>query len=246
MKLSSCTLAEKSTTPSWNEPFGEKQKFPVNPATDGHSHRQAFCQAPATRVNHGKTRKIDPEAKFWRVLDCSLHLFVEKGYHRVSIPDIVAASGVSTGAIYNLFSNKECLARTLHQQVLEGFHDKLIERLLDCETAYEKLRAFALLIFELTDIEPITMEYLLFMKHSEFMHCKAPICLSEPFRLIRDVVRDGMASGEIRQGDYFVSAASYTGAILRPVQLKLECALGPPLSDLADDLITNAWAAIKA
>jgi len=90
------------------------------------------------------------------------------------------------------------------------------------------------------------MEYLLFMKHEEFMDGMAPICMTEPFRLIRQIVTDGMANGEIRQGNYFISAVSYTGAILRPAQLNLECVLEGSLSEMADELIANAWAAIKA
>lgn len=193
-----------------------------------------------------KVRTIDPEKKYYQVLDCALELFVKKGYHRVSIPDIVTASGISTGAIYNLFGNKENLARTLHQQILDGFHNEFVTRLIDCETAYEKLRVFAELVYEKTDCDPITMEYLLFMKHAEFMDGMPPICMTEPFRLIRQVVTDGMASGEIRRGNYFISAVSYTGAILRPAQLKLECVLEGPLCAMAEELIANAWAAIKA
>lgn len=193
-----------------------------------------------------KVRTIDPEAKYHQVLDCALQLFVKKGYHRVSIPDIVAASGVSTGAIYNLFGNKENLARTLHQQILDGFQSEFVNRLDTCDTAYEKLRAFAELVYTETDHDPITMEYLLFMKHAEFMDGMAPICMTEPFRLIRQIVIDGMASGEIRQGNYFILAVSYTGAILRPAQLKLECVLEGPLGDMAEELIANAWAAIKS
>ncbi|WP_224746879.1 TetR/AcrR family transcriptional regulator [Pelovirga terrestris] len=193
-----------------------------------------------------KVRTIDPETKYHQVLDCALRLFVKKGYHRVSIPDIVGASGVSTGAIYNLFGSKENLARTLHQQILTGFQNDFVARLVDCETAYDKLRAFAELVYEKTDHDPITMEYLLFMKHAEFMGDMAPICMTGPFRLIRQIVTDGMAGGEIRQGDYFISAVSYTGAILRPAQLKLECVLEGSLCDMADELIANAWAAIKA
>lgn len=193
-----------------------------------------------------KARTIDPDAKYRQVLNCALQLFVDKGYHRVSIPDIVEASGVSTGAIYNLFGNKENLARTLHHQVLSGFQADFVERLLDCATTYEKLRTFAELVYEKTDSDPITMEYLLFMKHAEFMDDMAPICMSEPFCLIRQIVSEGMASGELRQGNYFISAVTYTGAVLRAAQLKLECVLEEPLCDLADELIANAWAAIKA
>ena len=193
-----------------------------------------------------KVRTIDPDAKYRQVLNCALRLFVEKGYHRVAIPHIVKASGVSTGAIYNLFGCKENLARVLHQQVLDDFQSAFIERLIGRQTAYDKLRAFAELVFEETDRDPLTMEYLLFMKHAEFMDDMAPICLTEPFRLIRQIVSDGMASGEIRQGNFFISAVTYTGAILRPAQLKLECVLDEPLSEMAEEFIANAWAAIKA
>ncbi|HMB15335.1 MAG TPA: TetR/AcrR family transcriptional regulator [Pelovirga sp.] len=193
-----------------------------------------------------KVRTIDPETKYHQVLDCALRLFVKKGYHRVSIPDIVEASGVSTGAIYNLFDSKENLARTLHQLILAGFQDEFVTRLIDGDTAYDKLRTFAELVYEKTDRDPITMEYLLFMKHAEFMGDMAPICMTEPFRLIRQIVTEGMASGEIRPGNYFVSAVSFTGAILRPAQLKLECVLEGSLCEMAEELIANAWAAIRA
>ena len=193
-----------------------------------------------------KVRTIDPETKYHQVLDCALRLFVKKGYHRVSIPDIVEASGVSTGAIYNLFDSKENLARTLHQQILAGFQDEFVTRLIDGDTAYDKLRTFAELVYEKTDRDPITMEYLLFMKHAEFMGDMAPICMTEPFRLIRQIVTEGMASGEIRPGNYFVSAVSFTGAVLRPAQLKLECVLEGSLCEMAEELIANAWAAIRA
>jgi AcrR family transcriptional regulator len=193
-----------------------------------------------------KVRIVDPDTKYHQVLDCALRLFVKKGYHRVSIPDIVEASGVSTGAIYNLFGSKENLARTMHQQILDGFQEEFVTRLVDCETTYDKLRAFAELVYIETDRDPITMEYLLFMKHAEFMDAMAPICMTEPFRLIRQIVTEGMARGEIRQGNYFISAVSYTGAILRPAQLKLECVLEGSLCDMAEELIANAWAAIKS
>ena len=193
-----------------------------------------------------KTRKIEPEAKTERVLDCARRLFVEKGYHRVSVPDIVEASGVSTGAIYNLFGSKEKLARQLHKLTLDAFQAAFLERLLTCATTYQKLRAFAELVFDLTETDPTTMEYMLFMRHADFMDDMAPVCMTEPFRLIREIVKTGMAKGEVKQGDFFVCAVSYTGAILRPAQLRLECVLQRPLTDMADELIANAWAAIKA
>ncbi len=193
-----------------------------------------------------KTRTINPEAKAERVLACARQLFVEKGYHRVSIPDIVKSSGVSTGAIYNLFGSKEQLARTLHNKTLDQFQTSFVEQLGHCNSAFEKLSAFAHLVFDLTETDPATMQYLLFMRHAEFMDGMGPVCLTEPFRLIREIVKEGMAAGEVKQGDYFAAAVSYTGAILRPAQLHLECVLPQPLKEMAEEFINNAWAAIKA
>jgi TetR/AcrR family transcriptional regulator, repressor of fatR-cypB operon len=193
-----------------------------------------------------KIRTIGPEKKAQRVLDCARELFVERGYHRVSVPDIVRASGVSTGAIYNLFGSKENLARALHQKTLEDFLDQFQERLEGRVTTYDKLRAFAELVFDLAENDPSTMEYLLFMKHCEFMEGAAPVCLTEPFRVVRQIVAEGMARGEVKRGDFFVCAVSYTGAILRPAQLHLQCVLQKPLAELGEEFIANAWAAIKA
>ena len=193
-----------------------------------------------------KMRSIDPQAKHDRILKFAHRLFVEKGYHRVSIPNIVEASGVSTGAIYNLFGNKEEIARTLHSELIDGFMEQFRARLDNCTTTYRKLRAFAELVYDLTESEPQTIEYILFMRHNEFIEGIAPVCMTEPFKLIREIVQEGMACGDIKQGDYFVCAVSYTGAVLRPSQLHLECVLPEPLSASRDAFIDNAWAAIKA
>ncbi len=193
-----------------------------------------------------KTRTINPQAKSEQILTCARRLFVEKGYHRVSIPDIVKASGISTGAIYNLFSSKEQLARTLHDRTLDDFHQRFLQRLQNCHTTYQKLRAFSELVFDLTESDPDMMQYMLFMRHNEFMDERAPICMTEPFCLIREIVKEGISAGEVKQGDYFALAVSYTGAILRPAQLHLECVLPWPLTDMTEEFVKNAWAAIKA
>lgn len=193
-----------------------------------------------------KVRTIDPENKTRRVLESARKLFVLRGYHRVSVPDIVQDSGVSTGAIYNLFGSKENLAARLQEKTLEDFLEKFQERLRDRESTYEKLHAFAEIVFELAEKDPTTMEYLLFMRHAEFMEDIPPVCLTEPFQLVREIVTQGMARGEVKQGDFFVCAVSYTGVILRAAQLHLQCVLPRTLAELSEEFIHNAWDAIKA
>jgi len=56
------------------------------------------------------------------LLDCSLKLFIDKGYFNTAIRDIIAESGVGTGTFYNYFIDKEDVLKTL----LEGFADQII------------------------------------------------------------------------------------------------------------------------
>ena len=58
-----------------------------------------------------------------KILDYSLRLFAEKGYHATSISDIAKAAGISKGLAYNYFESKQHLAESIFEQVLElGSH----------------------------------------------------------------------------------------------------------------------------
>ena len=51
------------------------------------------------------------EATRRRILKAARQVFVENGFHRASIDDVVAACGLSVGAIYTYFPNKDELIR---------------------------------------------------------------------------------------------------------------------------------------
>ena len=48
-----------------------------------------------------------PEETVRKILDTAERLFIEKGYDHASLQDIIAATGLSKGAIYHHFSSKE-------------------------------------------------------------------------------------------------------------------------------------------
>ena len=173
-------------------------------------------------------------------------LFVERGFHNVSMPDIVRASGVSTGAIYSHFGSKENLIRQIHERTITEFQALFFNRISGRTTTFDKLSAFAELVFETTENDPAMMEYMLFLKHGEILPDVLPICFTAPFQLIKDAVNEGMASGALRRGDTLIVGLSYTGVILRAVELRLSGILSTPLTEIETELIYNAWSAIKA
>lgn len=190
-------------------------------------------------------RKIGPEEKKLRVVRAARRLFVQHGYHNIPMPAISAEAGVSIGAIYSYYPTKEALARQIHDEALTRFMTLFHQRLSERTACRDRLRAFAEVVLETTERDPELMEYLLFMRHGEFMPGLAPICFSQPFQMLREFIREGIEAGELRRGAPIVSAISYTGVILRAAEMRMKCILTEPLDSIAEELIDNAWAAIR-
>jgi AcrR family transcriptional regulator len=57
-----------------------------------------------------------------KLLQCSVDLFIEKGYFNTSIRDIILRSGVGTGTFYNYFIDQEDILKAL----LEDFAEQII------------------------------------------------------------------------------------------------------------------------
>lgn len=191
-------------------------------------------------------RTVDPEGKRSRVVCVARRLFVQQGYHNVAIADIVKASGVSTGAIYSYFATKEAMARQIHEEALADFMAAFHQRLAGRASCRDRLRAFAEVVFDTTERDPELMEYLLFMRHGEFMPGLAPICFTQPFQMLREFIAEGIDAGELRKGAPIVSAIAYSGVILRAAELRLKCILHESLDTIADELVKRAWSSIRA
>lgn len=54
-----------------------------------------------------------PELRRTELLDLAMTLFLERGYERVSLNDLIATSEMSKGAFYHYFSSKEALVSAL-------------------------------------------------------------------------------------------------------------------------------------
>src|SRR6187399_3060713 len=54
-----------------------------------------------------------------QILDASVKVFAEKGFHRATIPDIAKEAKIAVGTIYNYFSKKEDLLFALMYRLNE-------------------------------------------------------------------------------------------------------------------------------
>lgn len=180
-----------------------------------------------------------------KVLDTALELFSKNGYFNTSIHDIRRAAGVSTGAIYHHFQNKEALAHSLYDSLLLQMNTAIEDASFKKVGCLNKSRAIIETMFEMTMVHPRIMQFVLLAQHREYLPDEAPICSSKPFQAMKRVVEDGMSNGEIREMDSWVAATAMFGGALRMMNLQLDGVLECPLGSYQDEVVNCAWRGIR-
>ncbi len=180
------------------------------------------------------------------VLQTALVLFSQKGYFNTSMRDITRESRVSTGSVYHYFRDKEGVAAALYQSLLERMQSELQQISQQHESAEAQCRAVISLLFDIADVEPEVMTFMLYTKHRDFLPSERPICSSVPFEQMREMVRRGMQRGEIRQGDVLVASSCLFGGSIRMITAALDGLLLQPLNGFIDEVWDYSWRAVAA
>lgn len=93
------------------------------------------------------------EARKHDIMVAALELFAAEGFHTTSISKIAARAGISKGLIYNYYSSKEDLIKSIIFNGLEHI-TRLVDTDKDGHLTKEEMRYFLEEIFELLKSEP--------------------------------------------------------------------------------------------
>ncbi len=86
----------------------------------------------------GMTKRLSAEARRRSIVDAGTRLFAAKGFHGVSVDEIVRAVGVNPAVLYRHFSSKEALYETvLHE--LACTREDYLEAVLDTDGEFEEV-----------------------------------------------------------------------------------------------------------
>jgi len=180
-----------------------------------------------------------------RILTISLELFVKRGYHNVSVHDVQKHAGVSIGSIYKYFGGKEGIAKALYEHLLEEMN-QMVDSVIALDlSSIEQCNRIIKLLFEYTETHSDIIAFVLNSKHTEFITDKPPICSSEPFQKIRNIVQRGMDAGEIQSYDYWIATSVIFGAALRMINLRLDGLIDRPLPEFYEQLIDATWQSME-
>ncbi|MEO9483311.1 MAG: TetR/AcrR family transcriptional regulator [Ekhidna sp.] len=89
------------------------------------------------------------------IIDKALPIFNTKGYAAASISDITSATGITKGAIYGNFKNKDEVATAAFEKGVEIVATEIGKRVRSAQTAPDKLRAIVEFYKEYIDKPPI-------------------------------------------------------------------------------------------
>jgi AcrR family transcriptional regulator len=169
----------------------------------------------------------------------ALTLFVARGVASTTTKEIAMAAGIAEGTIYRYFVGKDELA-------YEMFVEHHVRLAVALEAAHrphaalrDKLPAIVRCYCEMAD-----EDWLLFSYHLLAMHLllsRVPDDKPNPVNVVRDVVRDGMAKGEIPARDHELITAAALGVILQPAIHKVYGQLDCRLSDHIELFTAAIW-----
>jgi AcrR family transcriptional regulator len=191
---------------------------------------------PGTRKRVGRRK-----ASKSKILKIALGLFSSKGYSETKMTEIARGAGISVGALYLQFRNKEELCLELIKDQTKDYFD-ITEKLASSER--EPLRA-------LKDYISFCLEHafkrkqLISMFYREhrlpFLQPMTKTFFKTQHRLIQDILNSGMEDGSIKRLDAHNTAlmifASIRGAVI--VKLIFGAGTSKALGESLFDLISN-------
>ena len=180
------------------------------------------------------------------ILSTALQLFTERGYFATSVHDIRRSANLSIGSIYHHFESKKSIARATYDDLLSRLAAVVQEAAAATTTTRGKCGAIISALFAFTESDPLAMHFVLHARHREFLPEALPICSTRPFEMMKEIVNDGIASGEVRRMDPIVASAVVFGGAIRIMHLALDGVLPRPISTYMEETVEAGWRGICA
>ena len=179
-----------------------------------------------------------------QIYQAALACFGRKGYHKTTMDDIVAESGLSKGALYWYFNSKKALFLSLFQDTM-GSYGTTWEALIKGEStsAADKLRAsMAFFRAELKEMVPfvgILLEAWVLTRHDEDVSSLARKFYQPYLDSMTQIIDEGVASGEFE-----VRSAEATSLVIMTLYDGVILALGTGLGSGDWDKLMDAAEAL--
>ncbi len=193
--------------------------------------------------------RVDGQTVPERLVEVALELFAEKGFERTSVQDVVAAAGVTKGAMYHYFASKDDLLAEIYARVLRMQLSRLESFVGSGAPVAERVSGAA------ADVVVTTIENLpsttTFFRSLHLLNAAHAREVREQRRryhdMFRQLILDGQAEGAFRDDvdadlvvDYFFGAVHHLPMWWRPERGLDPVAVGDEFATLLLDSLRPA------
>ena len=145
------------------------------------------------------------EERRQQILGAALACFARKGYHKTTMDDIVAESGLSKGTLYWYFESKDDLFFSLVNSFFLEMQQDIGAIFDQPSSATDKLRtlghAFASFFQEVADFLNVFFEFYMQSTLNEQLNQLFHSMLSEYRGMIAGIIEEGFKAGEFKEVD---------------------------------------------
>jgi TetR/AcrR family fatty acid metabolism transcriptional regulator len=199
------------------------------------------------RLLLAKARKAGPRRE--QILKAAEQVFAEKGFHTATMAEIAKGAGLSEPTLYEYFSSKEQLLFTIPLETSRKLGELIDFHLAMTKGTANKLRAIIYILFWIHQTNPnyAAVSYLILKQNNRFMEAEGYQVLRKRLRPLIEVIKEGIASGEIKSGftPYFIRSV-ILGTIEHMTIRKLMNQTDDNLLDYVDQLVELVMGGIGA
>ena len=195
-----------------------------------------FSKGKQSNTNGKHMKNTPPERRNTRIdlREAAIRLGAQQGVHAASIRTIAKEAGVTEGAVYKHFQNKDDLIRDAYTAIVnEMARDK--EVLVKTDLPFEHaVRAWVKLTYEYFDGNRDAFTYVLLMPHR--MADTLGDIYTKQGTLFRSFIARSQQSNQVREMDTDLAVAIFTGCVLNIPRLINEGTLKGPALNYADEI----------
>ena len=175
-----------------------------------------------------------------RILAAALVVFGEGGYRDSSIDDVAAAAGVTKGAVYYYFSDKDDLARDLQHQLWEQLATDAVASFDPGRSTVVNLEAcFGAFLVSLS-ARPTARAFLREAWFTPALDTSGRADQESMLGMVQGILEQGMATGDVRRFDPEALTRVLVGALMEATLY----VLGPGEADAAMPVVRHFVASL--
>lgn len=145
-------------------------------------------------------RKLQGMETKRRLMNCAIALFREKGYHNVTVDEIIEKADSSKGGFYTHFSSKEELLYNL-VSMLDEVYMEFVDQDLNGKSSTEKILSFIQFVFKTIE-EQIGLEFITVIYASQIKDLTSQRFAVTPqrkfYQILEQFINEGKEENEIR------------------------------------------------